>query len=93
MFTRDALLLIGHGSTVVPDAARPLLAHAEIIREFGAFGEVEVGMLLGQARRDCGFHDVAAHGCSCCSIFLDDGYFTRIAIPELVLPLIVRVHV
>ena len=41
MFSRDALLLIGHGSTSVPDAARPLLTHADAIRETNRFGEVE----------------------------------------------------
>ena len=32
MFRRDALLLVGHGSINLPEAARPLLAHAEVIR-------------------------------------------------------------
>jgi len=48
VLTQDALLLIGHGSTVLPDAARPLIAHAEVIRESGRFSEVKVGMLLGE---------------------------------------------
>lgn len=87
MFTRDALLLIGHGSTVVPDAARPLLAHAEIIRKSGHFGEVKVGMLLGEPDVNAVFATLSAAVVHVVPFFLDDGYFTRIAIPERVLPL------
>src|SRR5258707_15613524 len=48
VFTQDALLLIGHGSTNLPDAAGPLLAHAEAVRASGRFAEVAVGMMLGK---------------------------------------------
>lgn len=86
MFRRDALLLVGHGSTTVPGAARPMLAHAEVIRRSGRFAEVEVGMLLGEP----GLASVAARLTApivhVIPFFLDDGYFTRIAIPDLLLP-------
>jgi sirohydrochlorin cobaltochelatase len=88
VFTRDALLLIGHGSTVVPDAARPLLAHADAIRESGCFGEVNVGMLLGEPNVDSVFSALNAPVVHVVPFFLDDGYFTRIVIPDRLLPLV-----
>lgn len=87
MFNRDALLLVGHGSTVIPDAARPLLAHAEVIRQSRRFGEVEAGMLLGEPGAAKAFASLTAPVVHVVPFFLDDGYFTRIAIPDLLLPL------
>ncbi len=88
MFTRDALLLIGHGSSTVSDAARPLLAHAEVIRNTGGLAEVEVGMLLGEPDVTEAFKRFNAPLVHIVPFFLDDGYFTRIAIPDRVLPLV-----
>jgi sirohydrochlorin ferrochelatase len=93
VFTRDALLLIGHGSTVLPDAARPLLAHARVIRESGRFGEVEVGTLLGEPNAASVFRTLTAPIVHVVPFFFDDGYFTRIAIPNLLLPLASPSHV
>ena len=87
MFIRDALLLIGHGSTIVPDAARPLLAHAEVIRQSNRFAEVAVGMLLGEPNVTSVFGGLTAPVVHVVPFFLEDGYFTRIAIPDLLLPL------
>ena len=87
MLTQDALLLIGHGSTVLPDAARPLIAHAEVIRESGRFSEVKVGMLLGEPDVSSVFATLTAPVVNVVPFFLDDGYFTRIAIPDRLLQL------
>ena len=87
MFTRDGLLLIGHGSTILPDASRPLLAHAKVIRASGRFREVKVGMLLGEPGAASVVVMLAAAVVHVVPFFLEDGYFTRIAIPDLVLPL------
>lgn len=86
MITRDALLLIGHGSTILPDAARPLLAHAEVIRASGRFAEVAVGMLLGEPNVAAVFATLTAPVVHVVPFFLEDGYITRIAIPDLILP-------
>ena len=86
MFTQDALLLIGHGSNTLPDAARPLLRHADAIRATGRFGEVGVGMLLGQPNASDAFDALTAPVVHVVPFFLEDGYFTRMAIPELLLP-------
>lgn len=87
MFKRDALLLVGHGSTILPDAVRPLFAHAEVIRQSGHFGEVAVGVLFGEPNVAAAFAALTAPVVHVVPFFLDDGYFTRIAIPNVLLPL------
>ena len=87
MFTQDALLLIGHGSTTLPDAAGPLLAHAEVVRASGRFAEVAVGMMLGKPDVTSAFATLTAPIVHVVPVFLEDGYFTRIAIPDRLLPL------
>ena len=86
VFTRDALLLIGHGSNGTQDAARPLLAHAEVIRASGRFAEVAVGMLRGEPTVEAAFAALTAPVVHVVPYFLEDGFFTRIAIPDLILP-------
>lgn len=85
MYSRDSLLLIGHGSTTQPGAARPLLAHADIVRESGRFGEVAVGMLHGEPSAGAAFDALKSSVVHVMPFFLEDGYFTRIAIPDLLL--------
>lgn len=87
MFTQDALLLVGHGSTIVRDAARPLLVHAKVITASRRFAEVGVGMLLGEPSASAVFGALNAPVVHVVPFFLEDGYFTRIAIPDLLLPL------
>jgi sirohydrochlorin cobaltochelatase len=87
VFKRDALLLVGHGSTILPDAARPLIGHAEVIRQSGRFAEVEVGMLLGEPNLASAFATLTEPVVHVVPFFLDDGYFTRIAIPDRLLSL------
>jgi sirohydrochlorin cobaltochelatase len=86
LITRDALLLIGHGSTIVPDAARSLRTHAEVIRGSGRFAEVAIGMLVGEPKAATVFDSLTAAVVHVVPFFLEDGYFTRIAIPDLLLP-------
>ena len=87
MFTRDALLLIGHGSERLTDAARPLLAHADVICEAGRFAEVKVGMLFGEPKLLPTVASLRAPVVHVAPFFLNDGYFTLIVIPNLLLPL------
>jgi sirohydrochlorin cobaltochelatase len=87
VFRRDTLLLVGHGSTRLQDAARPLLDHAGVIRRSGRFSEVKVGMLLGEPNLAAVLTTLTTPIVHVVPFFLDDGYFTRIAIPDLLLPL------
>lgn len=86
MFSRDALLLVGHGSTTSPDAGRPLMAHADTIRASGRFAEVAVGLLRGEPEAGAVFDGLTAAVVHVVPFFLEDGYFTRIVIPDLLLP-------
>lgn len=88
MFARDALLLISHGSASLPDASRPLMAHADVIRRARQFAEVKVGLLDGEPNAAPVFAALTAPVVHVVPFFFDDGYFTRIAIPNLLLPLI-----
>lgn len=87
MFGRDALLLIGHGSERSPVAARPLLHHAGVIRETGRFAEVKVGMLFGEPDVAAVVATLSAPIVHVVPFFFNDGYFTRIVIPNMLLPL------
>lgn len=87
MFSRDALMLLGHGSSRQPDAARPLMMHAETIRATGRFAEVAVGTLLGEPSAAAAFQALSSTVVHVVPFFLEDGYFTRIAIPDLLMPL------
>jgi sirohydrochlorin cobaltochelatase len=87
VFTQDALLLIGHGSSVLSDAARPLRIHADIIRATARFAEVSVGTLVGEPNAAAAFATLTAPVIHVVPFFLEDGYITRFAIPDLILPL------
>jgi sirohydrochlorin cobaltochelatase len=87
VFTQDALLLIGHGSVGVADAARPLLAHADSVRDTGCFAETAVGMLNGSPNIVDVFNTLTAPVVQIVPFFMEDGYFTRVAIPDVVAPL------
>ena len=86
MFNHDALLLVGHGSSNKKDAASPLLAHAAAIRESGVFAEVAAGTLAGEPDMVTAFDNLTAPVVHVVPFFLEDGYFTRIAIPDRLLP-------
>ena len=86
MFKFDALLLAGHGSSTKMGAARPLLAHAAAIRESGVFAEVAAGTLAGEPDMVTAFDSLTAPVVHVVPFFLEDGYFTRIAIPDRLLP-------
>jgi sirohydrochlorin cobaltochelatase len=87
VFSQDALLLVGHGSPTLTNAAAPLLAHAEVIRATGRFAEVACGVLTGEPGAAAAFGALTAPVVHVVPFFLDDGYFTRIVIPDLLLPL------
>lgn len=87
LYSQDALLLIGHGSTDLPEAARPLREHAAKLHQTGTFKETAVGMLNGEPNATEAFRSLNAPVVHVVPFFLEDGYFTRIAIPDLLSPL------
>ena len=64
-----------------------MLAHAGTIRATGRFAEVAVGMLAGRPAAEAAFQSLSADIVHVVPFFLEDGFFTRIAIPNLILPL------
>ncbi len=82
MSANEALLLIGHGSIRYPDAGRALHQHADALREMNAFAQVEVALLNGQPTIGDALSRVAAPSVRVVPFFMEDGYFTRVAIPR-----------
>lgn len=81
-FSRSALVIAGHGSTVNPDSSAPTLAHAESIRRRAIFGEVAVCFW----KEEPGFREVLRMVDSpvvyIVPNFISEGYFTQTVIPR-----------
>lgn len=82
MFTNEALLLIGHGSTRYPDAASTLHRHADHLRETAGFAQVEVAVLNGAPSVDQALAMIDRPTIRVVPFFMEDGYFSRVAIPR-----------
>jgi sirohydrochlorin cobaltochelatase len=77
-----ALLLIGHGSARIPDAARTLHRHAAALRAGGPFRQVEVGLLNGTPTVAQALARIDAKEVRAVPFFMEAGFFTRQAIPR-----------
>jgi sirohydrochlorin cobaltochelatase len=81
-FSRSALVIAGHGSTVNPDSSAPTLAHAESIRRRAIFAEVAVCFW----KEEPGFREVLRMVDSpvvyIVPNFISEGYFTQTVIPR-----------
>lgn len=86
VFANDALLLIGHGSARYPDAARALHQHAAALHARAAFRQIRVGVLNGTPTVAEALAGIDAAIIRVVPFFMEDGYFTRIAIPRLLPP-------
>ena len=82
LFSNDALLLIAHGSARYPDAGRTAHLHAETIRAQGHFASVGVGFLNGAPSAAEALAALAPRFVHVVPFFMEDGYFTRIAVPK-----------
>jgi len=82
VFENDALLLIGHGSTRYPDAGRPVQAQVEHLRAAGVFREVSLGLLNGAPSISESLAGLAADVVRVVPFFMEDGFFTRVAVPR-----------
>ena len=80
--SNDALLLIAHGSARYPDAGRTVLAHAATIRDHGHFAMVAVGFLNGAPSAPEALAALGDRTIHVVPFFMEDGYFTRIAVPK-----------
>lgn len=74
------VLLVGHGSRAYPDAGRILFGHAAALRQAG-YG-VAVGFLNGNPPARDAALALGDGRISVVPFFMEDGYFTRVAIPR-----------
>ena len=78
----EALLLIGHGSARYADAGRVLEAQAQALRATGRFAEIAVGFLAGTPTPAEALAALSAPTIHIVPFFMEDGYFTRVALPR-----------
>ena len=80
----DALLLIGHGSARYPDAGNVLQGHADTLRATNRFARVEIALLNGTPTVSEALVRIAAGTIRVVPLFMEDGYFTRVALPRAI---------
>jgi sirohydrochlorin cobaltochelatase len=81
-FSKSALVIAGHGSTVNPDSSAPTLRHAEAIRGMGIFAEVACCFW----KEEPGFREVLrmvdSEEVFVVPNFISEGYFTQTVVPR-----------
>lgn len=82
MSANDTLLLIGHGSERYPDAGRAIHLQAEALRQTKRFAQVAVGLLNGEPSVAQALAGIDAATIRVVPCFMEDGYFTRVAVPR-----------
>ena len=81
----NALLIVGHGSTVNPDSSAPTLAHATEIRRRNIFADVQCAFWKEEpSLRDALFlfDPESIRAVSVVPNFISEGYFTQTVIPR-----------
>lgn len=78
----DAVLLIGHGSSTHATAPRVLMAHAGTLATEIDAGHIGVGFLSGTPTPAQALSALAAGTVHVVPFFMEDGYFTRHALPR-----------
>ncbi len=79
---RDALLLVAHGSARYPDAGRIALSHLARIGAADPARRVALGLLNGTPSVDQALASLSAPLVRVVPFFMEDGYFTRVAVPK-----------
>jgi sirohydrochlorin cobaltochelatase len=78
----SALVIVAHGSHLNPDSSAPTHAHADTIRESGAFDEVRVGFWKEEPSLREVLRTVEADDVYVVPLFISEGYFTEQVIPR-----------
>lgn len=81
-FSRSALIIVGHGSTVNPDSSAPTHDHARTIRERGIFREVHTCFWKEEPSLREVLRQVESDEVFVVPNFISEGYFTRTVIPR-----------
>jgi sirohydrochlorin cobaltochelatase len=80
----EGLLLIGHGSVRYPDAGDAMRRHADTLRGSGRFAQVAVAVLNGAPSVDDALGRMGEGTIRVVPFFMEDGYFSRVAVPRAV---------
>jgi sirohydrochlorin cobaltochelatase len=81
-FSKSALVIVGHGSTVNPDSSTPTLDHAREIRRRGVFAEVACCFWKEQPSMRDILRNVESQEVFVVPNFISEGYFTQSVIPR-----------
>ena len=82
LFPDDALLLLGHGSTLNGDSSAPTWQHAEEIRRRNIFAEVHVGFWKEEPNLRQALRQTRCPRVYVVPNFISSGYFTEQIIPR-----------
>jgi sirohydrochlorin cobaltochelatase len=78
----QALVIVAHGSHLNPDSSAPTHAHADTIRDSGAFEEVRTGFWKEEPSLREVLRTVEADEVFLVPLFISEGYFTEQVIPR-----------
>ncbi|WP_264822282.1 CbiX/SirB N-terminal domain-containing protein [Halocatena marina] len=78
----QALVIVAHGSHLNPDSSTPTFAHADTIRESGAFDEVREAFWKEEPSFREVLRTVEATEVFVVPLFISEGYFTEQVIPR-----------
>jgi sirohydrochlorin cobaltochelatase len=78
----QALVIVAHGSHLNPESSTPTYAHADTIRETGAFDEVVTAFWKEEPSFREVLRTVAAEEVYVVPMFISEGYFTEQVIPR-----------
>ncbi|MFD1686823.1 CbiX/SirB N-terminal domain-containing protein [Halobellus litoreus] len=78
----QALVIVAHGSHLNPDSSAPTHAHADTIRETGAFDEVKTGFWKEEPSLREVLRTVESEEVYVVPLFISEGYFTEQVIPR-----------
>jgi sirohydrochlorin cobaltochelatase len=81
-FGDAALVLVGHGSTLNADSARPTYQHADELRRRGIFGQVIESFWKVEPLLCATLRGVFARRVFIVPLFISEGYFTEEVIPR-----------
>lgn len=81
-FSRSALVIVGHGSTVNPDSSAPTHEHARTIRDRNIFHEVHTCFWKEEPSLREVLRAVESDEVFIVPNFISEGYFTRTVIPR-----------
>jgi sirohydrochlorin cobaltochelatase len=78
----QALLIVAHGSHLNPESSAPTYAHADTIRESGAFDEVREAFWKEEPSFRDALRTVESDEVFVVPLFISEGYFTEEVIPR-----------